>query len=457
MSNDRVVERIYISGIFKFLSPVIIGSGLNNETDQDFLLNGDGIPFIPGTSIAGILRSSLANEEHGQEEEDIIQRLFGKKGNENREADSSQLSRLYVYDAYLLDEQSYSMSVRDGIRIREQTKVVKEGSKFDYQVLEPGCEFQIRFEVIIRQGDDELALKDALFEMIDKLIKGSVRFGAKTNRGFGYGKLKRQSIKILDLSLAGNNVKAAFNEWLEFNWNSFSSNTNIEEWVSFRKRAKQDDWITFIVPFALQSSILIRQYTNKADSPDYHHLMSNNEAIIPGTTWNGVIRHQVYRILKELGKDKKHISEMINNLFGFVDEKMNDAKASRIRFYETRMEGGQNIKQTRVKIDRFTGGAATSALFDCVPYFKGNTQLKIEIKKPEKYEIGILLLVLKDLQEGYVAVGGETSIGRGMLTGEHIFYIKDDEKREVDSEFIEEHYNALADHLIGGRREEVYR
>jgi len=42
---------------------------------------------------------------------------------------------------------------------------------------------------------------------------------------------------------------------------------------------------------------------------------------------------------------------------------------------------------------------------------------QIEIEGCEKHEAGLLLLILKDLWTGDLAVGGEKSIGRGVFQG----------------------------------------
>ena len=43
--------------------------------------------------------------------------------------------------------------------------------------------------------------------------------------------------------------------------------------------------------------------------------------------------------------------------------------------------------------------------------------LEIEIQKPKDAEVGLLLLLLKDLWLGDLPLGGESSIGRGQLAG----------------------------------------
>ena len=42
-------------------SPLRIGSGENEITDSDLMIDGKGCPFIPGSSVAGVLRNLCMN------------------------------------------------------------------------------------------------------------------------------------------------------------------------------------------------------------------------------------------------------------------------------------------------------------------------------------------------------------------------------------------------------------
>jgi hypothetical protein len=44
-------------------------------------------------------------------------------------------------------------------------------------------------------------------------------------------------------------------------------------------------------------------------------------------------------------------------------------------------------------------------------------QVKLTLRNPEDHEVGLLLLLLKDLWTGDLPVGGESSVGRGRLQG----------------------------------------
>jgi CRISPR/Cas system CSM-associated protein Csm3 (group 7 of RAMP superfamily) len=178
----------------------------------------------------------------------------------------------------------------------------------------------------------------------------------------------------------------------------------------------------------------------KQCAPDVVHLRSkrkgNFEPVISGTSLSGVLRHRAERIVNTFNKN----IQIIHNLFGFVEGKR--AQASRLIVQESVIENTAEIVQNRIAIDRFTGGAYHGALFNEQPIFgvekieeqkktkkdkknlsKNNDskhfELKLELHKPkeEQYEIGLLLLLLKDLWTGDLPIGGTTSIGRGRLQG----------------------------------------
>ena len=158
--------------------------------------------------------------------------------------------------------------------------------------------------------------------------------------------------------------------------------------------------------------------------------------IISGTSLAGVLWHRAERIVTTLGKDLK----IVYDLFGDIKENNQEAKASRLVVYESVIESAENLVQSRIAIDRFTGGTYHGALFHEQPIFgiekkveqnknkkdQGKSkpkeenkylELKIELREPDKDEMGLLLLLLKDLCTGDLPIGGTSSIGRGRLQG----------------------------------------
>ena len=76
-------------------------------------------------------------------------------------------------------------------------------------------------------------------------------------------------------------------------------------------------------------------------------------------------------------------------------------------------------------------------------------ELAVRKGKPDtKWMLGFVLLALKDLQNGFLAVGGQTAIGRGVFEPDGPILI--DGKKE-DAQFIQEAFKSLED-AKGGKR-----
>ena len=139
-------------------------------------------------------------------------------------------------------------------------------------------------------------------------------------------------------------------------------------------------------------------------------------------SWNGLIRKQVkyhHNESLEIPND-----DIINAWFGMAIQGTKNSKASKIIIEESIIENAKEIEIVRNKIDRFSGGSADSALFNERAQFNGNTKLTIRIPKTirvknkelnNNYILGLLALTLKDIDNGLIALGGQTSIGRGIF------------------------------------------
>jgi len=131
------------------------------------------------------------------------------------------------------------------------------------------------------------------------------------------------------------------------------------------------------------------------------------------------------------GNPVKAAQVFVDGFFGPSDLTQDEkhAVASRVSIQESEVRKAELLEITRVKIDRFTGGAYESALFTEQPLVgtpDSQVDLVLTLRQPllekadmRQYEaeIGLLLLVLKDLWTGDLPVGGESGVGRGHLQG----------------------------------------
>ena len=109
----------------------------------------------------------------------------------------------------------------------------------------------------------------------------------------------------------------------------------------------------------------------------------------------------------------------MNLSFGYVKD--TQACASNIIISEAEIEGAKPMTMIRTGVSRFESGVKDGALYKERTYVDGKVNLRLQIRRSadpeeEKWILGILLLALKDLQNGYLAVGGQTAIGRGVFS-----------------------------------------
>lgn len=79
-----------------------------------------------------------------------------------------------------------------------------------------------------------------------------------------------------------------------------------------------------------------------------------------------------------------------------------------------------NAVETRngVGIDRILGSASTGALYDREVVVAGRFDGQIVLRNVQLYQITLLLLALRDLDEGYLQIGSGTSRGQGRVGAE---------------------------------------
>lgn len=422
--TNRIKKVIYIKGKLRLLSPLLVGNGKKQFTDNDLIKDFNENSFIPGTSIAGSVRNHI--EEIFNEKQEPIDILFGGK------EDGSNQSLLYFYDSILIKKGTISM--RDGIAVNDFIKVAntKEYAKYDYQILERDNEFDFRLELCLRNRfeDKEKDILKILSVIISELERGNLYIGAKKNRGLG--NIKLIDTEILKFDFDKSEIKEnLLKEFLEFGWDKEFCKVSKEafksgnDFMKLVRECENMDINTHIrVPLKVRDTIFIRNYLVQNTDVDSKQLDYNDRLIVPGTTWAGAIRHRMFIILYDLGLTEEQAKEKNEGLFGHVN-KDKKSGASRIRFRESiDSDKSKFIDIRRTKIDRFTGGACSKALFDERVAVHGDMFLDIYIKDQEQWEMGLLILSIYDLMSGMLAIGGETSVGRGLIVAEDDFSIK---------------------------------
>ncbi len=421
--NQRcIIERIIAKGSLVLETPACLGSG-DTDSDVDLAILRDSMEdkaLLMGSSIAGALRNYLRELNNGYNGTETSL-LFGAQ----RSDDDGEQSPLIINDA--LSSEDIKVELRDLVKINSVRRTAEEGNKYDFEVLEAGTQFELCFELLIDSTTNREQLIREFLIVLQGLEKAEIPIGMKKRRGFGRCCVKQWQVWKFDLKDSKQR-----REWLNFRhwttgllteypdniYNSIQEAFDVLPATS-DKRTR----LTIEAIFTLASPLLLRSgqaSINKA--PDVVHLKSRRRdqlvPVLSGTSLAGVLRHRAERIINTLHKNKS----IVDGIFGsdFTNNTTKETKASRLTVDEVEIIDTADLIQNRIAIDRFTGGALHGALFDEQPIFgNDNTKLviKLELRQPENYEIGLLLLLLKDLWTGDLAVGGTSSIGRGRLQG----------------------------------------
>ena len=415
MSNKVIKKYVYCIQV-SLASPLCISSGDGDLTDSDVVVNGEGMPFIPGSSLAGAMRAYLLKKKS-------VDCIFGY---ENMKDASGKMSSMFVSD--LLFDGKVKTTIRDGVKLSSE-KTAISGAKYNMEVIDTGAKGSFWLELVIREKDNE----DVWVEQINKVFlglkNGDIRLGSKKTRGYGEVNILSIKEKVFTKDNA-----------LEYkdSYKNLENNHSWNEKVDSFENASSI-YISIKVPLKLEGGISIRQYQAKKGEPDFVHITANEKPVIPGTSFAGAIRHRLTDILQDI--NASNTNSILENMFGYVKEK-EDAKISDITIGECVIENSIRMNLTRNSISRFESGAKNGALFSEMCYVGGTTMLDIRVKKSEhdKQIVGLLLLALKDVQNGFLAVGGQTSIGRGLFSATGPITISEDVKEE---ECLKEAFQAI--------------
>ena len=198
--NRRYLARFMVEAE----TPISVGSGEKGiSTDRLVAKDANGLPYIPGTSLAGVLRSSFSDL-------DFTNDVFGFGG------EYGTGSRLIVSSAHLvgddgktvieglkkidLDSEYYAyfktLPERDHVRITDKGAAA-EHAKFDEELVHKGTRFVFELELAGDANDMEIWLK-----LLNALASPVFRIGAGTRKGFGKFKIIINSTKnkVFDLA-----------------------------------------------------------------------------------------------------------------------------------------------------------------------------------------------------------------------------------------------------------------
>lgn len=226
-------ERVRITGILETRTALHIGGGdglAAESADQPILRDALDRPFIPGSSLKGVLRSNIEGLLRAIDHpvlwacDPLSKAACGRHETQQREAAEKRIpescamcrtfgspvlaSHVRITDALLIDDADGTqhhrtlIERRDGVAIDRDLGVVSGKQKYDFEVAPPGLRFHL--EVFVENPEPwTLGL---LISGFDQLSEGFAVLGGYGSRGLGRVALEIvsvQQIKATEL-LSGN-------------------------------------------------------------------------------------------------------------------------------------------------------------------------------------------------------------------------------------------------------------
>ena len=405
-SDNAIIERVYYALEIELTSPlsVFVGKKGNRYTAKDVIRNNEGNVFVPGTSITGAFRAYISRKDKKSAD------AFFGVGDEKWSKMEGRMSAFYVSDLFF---ENSEVVHRRYLGKKDNDRTVK----VDVEIVEAGAKGVLFFDYASRDEESQKSFNAVVNQILYGIGRNEIRFGNSTTRGYGYFRMN----KIYRKAFSGE--KGNVDEWMDFldargtmeRLKVYGEGKTYDEWL--KKSAVLDtlnsQFVKLQVPLQIDGGVSIRKSIIEPDRPESEPLKSNEKPVIPGRTWAGAIRKHTTKLLEELGCEEDRISEVIKEWFGttWIGQ-------SQVTFSESIMEGTTEILNSKGKIDRFTGTSIKRSGFKEIVCCGGSTMLEIMVnRKYRNYKalLGMLYLVIEEIQNGYLAIGGQTAIGKGVF------------------------------------------
>ena len=285
------MEKHYYLLEFTQCSPLRISAGFGEETDVDLIRDRQGLPFLPGSGLAGVLRSEF--------DEKTANGLFGFA-----KADGNILeSRLLVSDAVLPTKAAVRISRRDGVGLNER-KTAVTGAKYDFEV----AETDEPYRAVLELTDESFAEK--LRAVLARWCSLGVSFGARTTRGYG-----RMTVSVRDRCFV---FPEDLDTWLDFDPFGDTAFNDCDPWTGGTEAPEGQLLVSTVLElegtFSVRSNTSALVAPGDTVAPDTVPMENRaGEPVIPGTSWAGAFLHHMRALADELGlreSDKKDLDAL---------------------------------------------------------------------------------------------------------------------------------------------------
>lgn len=434
IEKSKYTHRFVARVVIEAETPMAVGSGEKDIlTDALVVTDANGLPYIPGTSIAGVLRSMIGEEE--------ASKFFGTQDNGSEIIFSD--ARIVASDGMVVDGLRPDAMDTDSLLrhyrqlpIRQHVRIGSKGTgedraKFDEQVVFAGTRFCFEIEMVAT-SDDEVLFNSTLNCIGNKTF----RLGHGSRKGFGSISVKE--IKRLMFDLTKENDREGYLQLTSYlndkKWGDVEKDQDKKpdtSWDVYHLELRPLDFMFFGSGFGDGEADMTPVKENKVVWENGHGHMEEKLTLIPASSIKGALSHRVaYHYNKKNGlfvdnPEAKAGGEnaAVRTLFGCTLDKGNVIERGNVLFSDIIAKtNAQDVVLHHVAIDRFTGGALDGALFQEKPTFAQGEVFETEILVnnavvTDSVVIESLEAALIDIVECRLPLGGSVNRGNGMFEG----------------------------------------
>lgn len=429
----RLLARITVEAT----TPLAVGSGEKGIVADSFVATDvNGLPYIPATSIAGVLRHAIGEE--------IANTFFGNSGKENKNEMTG--SEIIFTEAKLVDKEGRPV---DGLAeidkndeflnaylnlpIRQHNSInkcgsVKDTGLFNEQIVYKGSRFCFEMEML-----SEKAQNDKFERVLDKIGSSSFRIGSGVTCGFGEMRVVSCKTRSLDMHNQDDmNFYANKSADLSVDWTGDETNVvsgSEEDVTVYTLRLRPADFFLFGSGFGDDEADMTPVKERIVEWKNGKGQLSEQRVLIPATSVKGAIAHRTaYHYNKMNGyfvDDEKaktgDENTAVRELFGYAGDKDKSMRGN-VSISDVHISEGMSDKVVpHVAIDRFTGGTLDGALFSEKAVYGNRREITLTVRVAKKnYQEKVtdaLELSIADICKGLLPLGGGVNRGNGAFNG----------------------------------------
>lgn len=464
-----VTARQEVRGTLETLTALRVG-GWGPSANADLVAARDGLGrlVIPGTSLAGALRAWLGTVPGSGGGALFSPAELGKVfGNLTPRSQDGEVCRIRVDDA--VASPGTTVAIRDGVGIDRGTGSAAAGVLYQHEVIPAGATFAVRITAEQAAGDRE-RVGEALDLLLRAAAAGQVVVGAARTRGLGVVRLT--SARRLRVDLADRDQVLA---WL-CGQAAPVPEPPVEGAAADGCLGIEITW-SAVTPVMVRASTVNEPDPDSGRAVDTVPLRTTRPGhdgktalLLPGSSVKGVLRSHAERIVRTLrgigdlpGPWLDQVNddrlEPVGMLFGQAgnrpgrgtgsgrqqsgdglgddgavpgeearadaDSRVADSgRRGALAVHDCHGTAVQERVVTHVAVDRWTGGAAENLLFSVQEPAAAEWEplrLSLDTRRvlaadgDGTRELALLLLVLRDLADGWLAVGFGGTRGRGTI------------------------------------------